>query len=141
MQRNLKLSKRLKDIAELIDGEIVGDGEINITGVCGIKEAQEGDITFVANPKYLPLMDETHASAIITYRDVLSAPKPIVRVEDPSLAFAKVVALVLPTQKNKPKGIHHISRQANCKFIKRWNLMVPLFIVNQVWEEPGYDDI
>ena len=106
MQRSLKISKKLKEIAELIDGEIVGDAEVNITGVCGIKEAEEGDITFVANPKYLPLMDETKASAIITSRSVSSAPKTIVRVEDPSLAFAKVVSLVVPAQKNKPKGIH-----------------------------------
>lgn len=106
MQNSLKLKKKLKEIAEFIDGEVVGDVETLITGVCGIKEAQEGDITFIANPKYQPLMDDTKASAIITSRDCLSAPKPIIRVDDPSLAFAKVVSLVIPSPKIELKGIH-----------------------------------
>ncbi|MDP2938459.1 MAG: LpxD N-terminal domain-containing protein, partial [Candidatus Omnitrophota bacterium] len=46
------MHKTLEEIAELIDGEVVGNGSIVITGVSGIKEAGDGDITFVANPKY-----------------------------------------------------------------------------------------
>jgi UDP-3-O-[3-hydroxymyristoyl] glucosamine N-acyltransferase len=59
------MRKTLKEVAKLIDGDIVGNKDTVITGVCGIKEAKEGDLTFIANPKYLPLMDETKASAII----------------------------------------------------------------------------
>ena len=46
------MQKTLKEIAELINGEVVGDEGIIITGIAGIKEAAEGDITFIANPKY-----------------------------------------------------------------------------------------
>jgi len=100
------MHKTLKEIAELIDGEVVGDGNIVITGVCGIKEACEGDITFVANPKYSPLIEKTRASAIITSRDIKNAPKPIVRTENPSLAFAKMVSLIRPSEIRYPHGIH-----------------------------------
>lgn len=85
---------------------MVGDAAVNITGVSGIKEAEKGDITFLANPKYFPLLDKTEASAIITSREIGHALKPIIQVEDPSLAFVKVVSLFAPAGVNYPKGIH-----------------------------------
>jgi UDP-3-O-[3-hydroxymyristoyl] glucosamine N-acyltransferase len=100
------MKKTLKEIAELIDGEVAGDPGIVITGVSGIKEAKEGDITFLANPKYLPLIEKTNASAIITSKDVKSAPKPIIRTANPSMAFAKIVSLTEPGESRRPQGIH-----------------------------------
>lgn len=101
------MQKTLKEIAKLIDGEIVGNENTIITGVCGIKEAQEGDITFLANPKYLSFIDRTLASAIITSFDIKSSAKPIIRARDPSLAFAKLVTLMAAAGVVKhPKGIH-----------------------------------
>jgi len=100
------MHKTLKEIAELVDGEIVGNASTVITGVSGIKEAGQGDITFVANPKYLPLMEKTGASAIITSRDVEASHKPIIRTDNPSLAFAKVVSFTEPGELKHPKGIH-----------------------------------
>lgn len=100
------MHKTLKEIARLVDGEVVGDDGIVITGVCGIKEAREGDITFVANPKYFPFMKKTLASAIITPREVKDAPRPIIRTDNPSVAFAKVLSLAAPFDIIRPKGIH-----------------------------------
>ncbi len=99
------MQKTLADIAALVGGEVVGDGATVITGVCGIKEAQPGDITFVANPKYVRLMHQTKASAIITGRDVKWAPKPLVRTENPSLAFATMMSLMAPTETKHPVGV------------------------------------
>jgi UDP-3-O-[3-hydroxymyristoyl] glucosamine N-acyltransferase len=96
----------LKEISEFIGGELIGDPNIIITGISGIKEAKEGDITFLANPKYFPLTRSTKASAIITSPDVVNSTKPIIRTENPSLAFAKVVGLVAPNNIRHPKGIH-----------------------------------
>ena len=100
------MRKTLKEIAEFLDGEVVGDENMIITGVCGIKEAKAGDITFLANPKYFSLLETTHASAIITSRDIKETSKPIIRTENPSLAFVKMVSLVEPQDVNHPKGIH-----------------------------------
>lgn len=100
------MRKTLKEIAELIGGEVVGDDGVIITGVAGIKEAYKGDITFLANPKYFPLIDKTRASAIITSTDIAKAPKPIIRTENPSLAFAKIISIVAPNEITHPKGIH-----------------------------------
>jgi len=100
------MRKTLKEIAKLVDGVVVGEENTVITGVAGIKEAREGDITFLANPKYFSLIDNTHASAIITSKDVEAVSKPIIRTENPSLAFAKIVAHFAPDEVKHPEGIH-----------------------------------
>lgn len=100
------MKKTLKEIAEFIGGEVVGDDKVFITGVAGIQDAQAGDITFLANPKYLPYLERTSASAIITSREIKAAPLPIIRIDNPSLAFIKIVSLITPTEVAHPKGIH-----------------------------------
>jgi len=100
------IRKTLKEIAQLIDGEVVGDETVVITGISGIKEAKDGDLAFLANPKYIHLMDVTKATAIITSREIKSAPKPIIRTDNPSLAFAKMVSFLAPNEQVHPSGIH-----------------------------------
>jgi len=100
------MRKTLKEIAEIIEGEVVGNDDVVITGVSGIKEACEGDITFLANPKYRSLLDKTRASAVITSKEIEHASKPIIRTQNPSLAFVKVVALAEPCETRHPEGVH-----------------------------------
>ncbi len=100
------MEKTLAEIARIVEGEVVGAASVIIKGVSGIKEANPGEITFVANPKYLSLIEKTAASAIITSREINQAAKPIVRTENPSLAFAKVVSLFAPAELRRPQGIH-----------------------------------
>ncbi|MBU1086747.1 MAG: UDP-3-O-(3-hydroxymyristoyl)glucosamine N-acyltransferase [Candidatus Omnitrophica bacterium] len=100
------MKKTLNEIAQLIDGFVVGDGNIEISGVCGIKEAKQGEITFVANPKYISLMEHTNASAIITTPDIKESSKPLILTENPSLAFAKLLTLVAPNESGHFKGVH-----------------------------------
>lgn len=96
----------LRDLARLVDGEVVGDDSTVITGFSGIKEAYEGDITFLANPKYLPFIDKTRASAVITSKEIKRTAKPIIRTDNPSLAFARIISFVVPEEIIRPEGIH-----------------------------------
>ncbi|MCM8811473.1 MAG: UDP-3-O-(3-hydroxymyristoyl)glucosamine N-acyltransferase [Candidatus Omnitrophica bacterium] len=98
-------ARRLKELARLVSGEVVGDGNTLITGICGIKEARAGDITFIANSKYQHLLQTTQASAVITSRDVQTAPKPIIRTDNPSLAFSKLVSHFVPSVQKHPSGV------------------------------------
>jgi UDP-3-O-[3-hydroxymyristoyl] glucosamine N-acyltransferase len=100
------MQKTLTEIAKIVDGRVVGDGKVVIRGISGIKEAQDGDLTFLANPKYLPLARTTKASAIIVGRDVTVDGKPVVQTANPSLAFSKVVNLIKEDLTPKVKGIH-----------------------------------
>ncbi|MBI1871075.1 MAG: UDP-3-O-(3-hydroxymyristoyl)glucosamine N-acyltransferase [Chlamydiae bacterium] len=97
----------LKELTELVDGRLIGDGQISIKGVSGIKEAQEGDITFLANLKYLPFLDGTQASAVILGEDIsFNGKRPLIICKNPSLAFSKVVEKLKPSTNGFHKGIH-----------------------------------
>ncbi|MCX5708032.1 MAG: UDP-3-O-(3-hydroxymyristoyl)glucosamine N-acyltransferase, partial [Candidatus Omnitrophica bacterium] len=100
------MAKTLKEIAELIGGEIAGDPQTVISGVAGIQEASEGDITFLANLKYLPFLKKTKASAVIVGRDIAAQDVPVIKTDNPSLAFTKIVAFINPRKQEHFKGIH-----------------------------------
>ena len=84
---------KLKEICEHLNGDLSGDGEIEITGVSGIKEALPTQITFVANPKYLAAIATTQAAAIIIGHGVSGNGKPTIRVDNPYWAFVKVLEM------------------------------------------------
>jgi UDP-3-O-[3-hydroxymyristoyl] glucosamine N-acyltransferase len=98
------MKKRLKELAQWVDGTVVGDGEIEISGVAAIEEAQAGEITFIADLKYLQRLSETKASAVIVSREVSQAGKPLLCVTNPYLAFAKILTLFFQ-KPHQPKGI------------------------------------
>ena len=39
----------LKDIAASVKGDLIGDGDIPISGIAGIQSAVEGEITFLTH--------------------------------------------------------------------------------------------
>ena len=99
----------VKEIAELVGGEIFGAPDTMITGISGIKEARQGDITFLANVKYASLADKTCASAVITARDAAYSGKPLIKTDNPSLAFVRVANLFFPQNPGHPKGISSLA--------------------------------
>jgi len=99
-------SIKLYEVAQLIGGELVGDRNLVITGVAGIKEAEKGDITFLANAKYLPFLVQTRASAVITASETSSGDKAIIRTLNPSLAFAKIASYFMPQEEPVEHGVH-----------------------------------
>jgi len=98
--------KKLREISELVGGELVGDGDIEIHGVAGIKEARSGEITFVANPRYVSQINRTEASAIISWKSIQYDGKPMIQVENPYWAWAKVVEAFAKKRKKRGKGVH-----------------------------------
>jgi UDP-3-O-[3-hydroxymyristoyl] glucosamine N-acyltransferase len=100
-------SYQIKDIAGIVGGEVVGDGSIEIRGVAGIKEAASGEITFLANPKYESYMASTNASAVISANGNGNFEGAIIRIDNPYLAFLKVVTLFAETPLEKyGRGVH-----------------------------------
>lgn len=101
------MQKKLSEIAKLVDGQLIGNGDILITGASGIKEAVDGEITFLANSKYSPLLDKTKASAIVTSLDEQKTTKPVILTENPSLAFAKIISMFTPDDIGHPSIIDY----------------------------------
>jgi UDP-3-O-[3-hydroxymyristoyl] glucosamine N-acyltransferase len=98
------MKKTLKELADLVGGEIVGDETIEISGVMSIDEAKRGQITFVANPNYLKKVKETKASAVILSSEPAGVTKPLLVTENPYLAYAKIVSLYY-RRPRQPLGI------------------------------------
>ena len=98
--------RTLAELAAELDGEVVGDGSTLIRGVAGIREAMPGDITFLANARYESYVTETRASAVICSREPRFAAIPLLRVENPYLAFQRVVRVFRPDPYRAPPGIH-----------------------------------
>lgn len=99
------MEMKLKEVADLVEGEVVGDPNIVITGVSGLKEAKEGDISFLANSKYQSLLEETKASAVIVDNSVEAENTVLIKTDKPSSAFTKVVDKICGISQIHPKGI------------------------------------
>lgn len=87
------------DLATRIDCRLEGDGNVDITRLAGIEQAGPGDLTFVANSKYLSLTATTRASAVILGRDAVveGARFTILRSSNPYLSFARALELFVDT--------------------------------------------
>jgi UDP-3-O-[3-hydroxymyristoyl] glucosamine N-acyltransferase len=96
-----------RDIARIVQGELSGNPDEPVTGVAGIKEARPGDVTFVANARYLPALKTTHASVVLVAKNNrLDSTRTLVYVDNPSLAFTKVVEHTAPDPIGQQPGIH-----------------------------------
>jgi UDP-3-O-[3-hydroxymyristoyl] glucosamine N-acyltransferase len=98
------MKKKLKELAEVVGGTVIGDDEVEISGVASIEVAHAGEITFIAHPKLLSKLAETEASAVIVSKEITSSQKPLLYVANPYLAFAKILTLFLQ-KPYQPKGI------------------------------------
>ncbi len=78
-----------------------GDPRLEITGVSGIEDARPGQITFVADKKHLKLLDKSEASAVLTAQED-NINLPYVKVEEPYLAFARVLEIFHPPVRIEP---------------------------------------
>lgn len=87
---------KLKELAEKLGCDLIGDGEVEVKSVAPLDEAQEGDLSFVAHTKYLPRLATSKASAFILPPDAPPSEKPTLRTPNPYLTFAKALALFFP---------------------------------------------
>jgi UDP-3-O-[3-hydroxymyristoyl] glucosamine N-acyltransferase len=86
----------LADLAARLGCRLEGDGSIEVLRVAGIEDAGPGDVTFLANSKYLAHLASTRASAIIVDEAVTGAPCAMLRSPHPYLTFANAVAVLSP---------------------------------------------
>jgi len=110
---------KLRELAERLACRLEGDGEIDIVRVAGIDAAGPGDLTFVANPKYLAALATTRASAVLLRDDASLDLAPgklpafaVLRTADPYLGFARAVGIFAPQWKPQP-GVHAMAAVAD----------------------------
>jgi len=99
-------TRTLGELATELGGVVLGDPDVVIRGVAGIREAQPGDVTFLANSRYEGYLQETRATAVICDRTPRVAPVPLLQVDHPYLAFQKAVRLFRPELYQPLPGVH-----------------------------------
>lgn len=96
------------EMARQVGAVLEGDGALDIKGIAGLKEAQPGDLTFLANPRYAKLVSETRATAVLLPMDwqkPCGAPVRL-RVKDPDRAFAQLAVFFAPPPVPIAPGVH-----------------------------------
>jgi len=94
----MSMGKTLSEIAAFLQGSVVGDGAVEIRDIKGLDEAGEGDLTFLANPRYRKKVASTAASAVLVQAPVEGTGKNFIVVKDPYAALARLLALFYPEE-------------------------------------------
>ncbi len=97
----------VEELACLVDGEVIGDGNISITMISPLDSPQKGMILYVEKEKYLEYALNSVASALLLPKtfDIPSTQKAIILANDAKLAFIKILRF-FEKQKNPLDFIH-----------------------------------
>jgi len=110
------MHKTLDELAQIVNGTVIGDGGIRISDVAKIEEGEPGKISFLANLRYEKYLKDTKASAVIVPRSIYKAETNLLQVDDPYLALRKILLLFYPFPGVTRHSIHttaHIEKNAH----------------------------
>ncbi|MFT4901907.1 MAG: UDP-3-O-[3-hydroxymyristoyl] glucosamine N-acyltransferase [Lentimonas sp.] len=92
------------------DAECIGQFSGEVVGISSLKEAREGDLSFLGNLKYRADVAATQASVLLLPQDYAAAPVPgqlQIKVSNPSLALALICRDIEMSLLPSPQpGIH-----------------------------------
>ena len=83
-------------LAEMVQGRVLGDHTVQIDGVAPFEIAGRQEITVAGNAKFLKKIADCRAAAIIVPVGTDIPDRNLVQVENPMVAFARVVQLFHP---------------------------------------------
>src|SRR6185437_14921746 len=97
----------VKEIAEFVGAQVVGDGEVAISRIASLQSASPQDLVFVENEKHLPAALASSAAAVLAgdFATGKNSPKPLLIAKHPKLAFARAAQMLYPRAKGTT-GIH-----------------------------------
>jgi len=104
-------------IAEILEGDIVGDPNAEVFTLSKIEEGEKGSLTFLSNPKYTPYIYSTNASVVVVNRTFVPEKEvkaTLLKVDDPYISFSKLLDFynqMKPSKSGREKP-HFISKTA-----------------------------
>lgn len=104
---------KLAEFSRIVNGSILGDPELEITGASGVREATRGDITFISSPKFLKYLGESKASCVIVKEPIEGLSITQLIAANPYYAFARALEYLFPPRPAEP-GISDIA-MVSCK--------------------------
>jgi len=99
----------LQELAALVGGQLSFgvNASLRISGVASVAEAAADEVTFLGNAKYLPGLRLSKAAAVLVPEDFAEEVPPLlIRVANPSLAFARLVEFFAPKPPVFLPGVH-----------------------------------
>jgi UDP-3-O-[3-hydroxymyristoyl] glucosamine N-acyltransferase len=96
----------VRQLAEWVGGQIVGDGGRVVGAARSLDEAGEGDVTYVEDARHLAAFLGGPAAAAIVPPKLTAAGKSLIVVPDPLMAFAAVVQRLHGRAEPTPSGVH-----------------------------------
>ncbi len=97
-----------EQIAGIIDGEVVGNKDVEVSGLSKIEEGEVGTLSFLANMKYAEYIYTTKASIAIVGKEFkpskeLPSSLTLIKVEDAYACFAKLLEVYNQMRTKQPK--------------------------------------
>ena len=96
---------RLAELAELVEGSLLGSGEASINRAAVLADAGPGAITFIDHVDKLPRLTKCQASAVVVPVGAEDVPLPAIRVDDVAAAFTAIVRHFRPSRSQAATGI------------------------------------
>ncbi|RED49502.1 UDP-3-O-(3-hydroxymyristoyl)glucosamine N-acyltransferase [Seonamhaeicola aphaedonensis] len=93
-----------QQIAGILEGDVVGNPEAEVSKLSKIEEGTEGSLTFLANPKYTAHIYTTKASVAIvnkTFNPETSIETTLIKVDDAYKSFSKLLEYYNEVKNNK----------------------------------------
>ncbi len=93
-----------RQIASLLEGDIVGNPDVEVSKLSKIEEGTEGSLTFLSNPKYTQYIYSTKASVTIVNKSFVpenDITTTIIKVEDAYASFSKLLEYYNMAKLNK----------------------------------------
>jgi len=96
---------RLEELANLLGGELLGDGSVNVHTVAPPEAAGPGAIAVCATPNALRTARERGVTAVVVREGGEVEDLPAIRVPNPRLALALLIEALGPRRRH-PAGVH-----------------------------------
>ena len=106
-----------EQIAEILEGDIVGNPNAEVSKLSKIEEGEKGSLTFLSNPKYNPYLYTTKASIAIVNKSFIPEKEietTLIKVDDAYTAFSKILEFYNEVKNNKSgrEQPHFIAKSA-----------------------------
>jgi len=95
------------EIAEHLNGSLIGDGSVMVERIAALESAGPGDIAYVDNPKFFAVATASSAACLLVPDsfESVSTSSALIKVKQPKLAFAQIAKLLHPPIAREP-AIH-----------------------------------
>ena len=95
-------------VADQIQGEVIGNGTTRLTGFAPADSAKSGDLTFAETDEFFAAAEHSQASAILLAGAFAPSKKVLIRVQNARVAMAK--ALPLFSRRTNPSRAFTLAR-------------------------------